>query len=158
MRAAAILAAWVVLVFLAACSTAPRFRVTMKDGTRVEHRGEADAPATITQAADGTVTITAPKTYAPPAPETSADKARTRAQIAYRIVFVLGIAAAAFGLSKGWEILGIGGACAALGAFCGIGLATVSTSVITAVIVGGVCISITGAACWFFKVRKPSGA
>lgn len=94
MKAPAILAA--LILTLAACSTAPRTRVTIsKDEARVETRGEVAKPATITRDTDGKITVTTPTTPEPPAPPTPADHAAAAVLKWYNLAAIALLIAAA---------------------------------------------------------------
>lgn len=154
MKIAAFIAGFWVCFFAAACATTPRTRVTIsKDEARVETRGEVAKPAIVSRAADGALTVTTPTTPEPPAPETSAHKARTRAQVIYRLAAVLGVAAFLFGLIRDYQFVWIGGAVTAAAALAGYWFAGVSPAVLNAIIGAGLAFGLAGAFCWLFKLR-----
>lgn len=103
---------------------------------RIETRGEV---------------VTAPKGYAPPEPPTPAQLADGRAVWLYRIGLVVGIAAALFGLVRGWDFVMYGGGVVA--AACSVGLFAHSHPVLFAVIGGGIALAGAGVFIWHTRLK-----
>lgn len=67
------------------------------------------APSTL-QTETKTEHAEAPQSFAPPAPPTPAQEADAKARFYYYLGLVVGVAAAAFGLVRGWDFVMVGGA------------------------------------------------
>lgn len=132
----------------------------------------AGTPVSI--AADGTATFTAaepvriaatfsafraagPGAFTPPAPPTPAEQARGWGVQVFQIALALGIAAAVFGLVRGWDFVMYGGAAVSAGA--AFALFVASHPVLFAVLGLGLGAAVAGVVIWHTKLKRaPSPA
>lgn len=96
--------------------------------------------------------ISAPVNHTPPAPPSPADLADGRAVWVYRLALLAGLAAAVFGLVRGWDFVMYGGAAVAVAA--AVCLFVKSHPVAFAVIGAGVALAGAGVFVWHFRLKE----
>jgi len=113
----------------------------------------------VTLATDSTLTlstrrdvVTGPQSFTLPAPPTPSDEAKGKAALWLRLGLVAGLAAGGFGLVKGWDLLGIGGACVAGACFLGLSIEAIPVWLWVVLGVGG-ALAVTGPALWHWKLK-----
>lgn len=109
------------------------------------------APAVLT-AATRNERVTAPQSFTPPAPPTPADLAAGRAALWFRLGLVAGIAAALFGLVRGWDFVAWGGAAVAAG--CALAIWLERSTLALPIIGAGIAFALAGVLAWHFHVKK----
>lgn len=96
--------------------------------------------------------VKGPQAFTPPAPPSPAEISTGRAVLGYRIGLALGIAAAIFGLVRGWDLVMYGGGAIAAG--CAFGLFVQSHPVLFALLGVGVALAVVGPWLWHSKLKK----
>lgn len=95
--------------------------------------------------------VTGPQAFTPPAPPSPSDLANGRAVWFYRVALFAGIAAAVFGLVRGWNFVMYGGG-AVSAASCA-GLFMQSHPLLAGVIGGGVALAVSGVWIWHTRLK-----
>lgn len=93
-------------------------------------------------------TVAGSKSFSPPTP---ADEADGRARWVYRIGLALGLAAAAFGLVRGWDLVMTGGA--AVAAACACAIFVERHPALFAIIGAGLALAAAGVWVWQTKLK-----
>lgn len=96
---------------------------------------------------------TGPQAFTPPAPPTPSDEAKGKAVLWLRLGLVAGLALGAFGLVKGWDLLGLGGGCIAAACFLGLSIEAIPVWLWTVFGVGA-ALAVVGPALWHLKLKK----
>lgn len=100
----------------------PGVDVTAHPDGRITWRNAAPLALVSTHTA---ATATGPAAFQPPAPPTPAEEAAGRAALWMRLGLVAGVAAAVFGLVRGWDFVAYGGGAIAAACVVGLSLAAV---------------------------------
>lgn len=95
---------------------------------------------------------TGPAAFTPPAPPTPTEEANGRAAFLMRLGLVAGLAAGAFGLLRGWDVLGWGGVAIAAGCFLGLALQAVPGWLLV-IFGGGAAACVLGPLVWHWKLK-----
>lgn len=101
--------------------------------------------------------VTGPSAFAPPAPPTPTDEAAGRASLFMRLGLVAGVAAAAFGLVRGWDWVAYGGGAIAIACVVGLSLAAVPPWLWTLFGIGAAA-CVIGPTIWHTKIKPKAFA
>lgn len=115
----------------------------------VEYRLAKDTPLTTTTT---TEEAKAPQAFTPPAPPTPTEEKDAQVQVWYRIGVAIGMAAAIFGLVRGWDMVMWGGASVA-GA-CLFGLFVKSHPLLLVFIGAGIALKFAGPYIWHTQLKN----
>ncbi len=98
-------------------------------------------------------TVTGPQAFTPAAPPTPAEEAKGKAALWLRLGLVAGLAAGAFGLVKGWDLLGLGGGAVAGACFLGLSIEEMPVWLWIVLGVGG-ALAVAGPSLWHLRLKK----
>ncbi len=129
----------------------PGSRVTIETPPAPASPGPVSSPAPILVSRTNTTHLSGPKAYTPPAPPTPAQHALGVASIWAWAGIALGVAAFAFGLVRGWDLVMTGGICVALGS--GAILLFGQAPWLFGVIGAGLALKFAGPYLWHRKVK-----
>lgn len=125
------------------------------EGEKVENKGlsvELSAPSVLTVETVSTIAA-GPRSFDPPSPPSPVEISKGRAAFWLRLGLVGGLAVAAFGLVRGWDILGIGGGCVAVACMVA-DLLDKFPPWLWMLLGGGTAAAVIGPTLWHFRLKK----
>lgn len=93
----------------------------------------------------------APQAFTPPLPPSPTEQGQARVHMYFWVALVAGVAAAIFGLVRGWDMVMYGGG--AVAAACGFAIFAQSHPVLIGIIGAGAALAVAGPALWHLKLK-----
>lgn len=93
----------------------------------------------------------APQAFTPPLPPSPTEQGQARVHMYFWMALVAGVAAAVFGLVRGWDMIMYGGG--AVAAACGFAIFAQSHPVLIGIIGAGAALAVAGPTLWHLKLK-----